>query len=75
MKVKNKSMNDVKVKQIDVYAIEERLRKDKSKEGVEVWQYIKALKNVNERQKELTNKAISKIKELATELANYRTPL
>lgn len=58
-------MENPKVKSIDVYSIEERLRKDKSKEGVEVWQYVKALKNVLEKQTQLTNTAIAKVKELS----------
>ncbi|MGN6436892.1 MAG: hypothetical protein ACTHMM_10180 [Agriterribacter sp.] len=50
------------VKSIAVYKIEERLRKDKTKEGAEVWQYVTALKNALERQKQLTADAISKLR-------------
>ncbi len=55
----------IQVKSIDVYAIEDRLRKDKTKEGIEAWQYVKALKEALKRQQELTGTAINKIKELS----------
>lgn len=55
----------IQVKQIDVYGIEERLRKDKSKEGIAVWQYVKALKEAMKKQQELTALAINKLKEQA----------
>lgn len=56
---------NITVKSIDVYAIEDRLRKDKTKEGKEVWEYVRALKAAHERQKDLTATAIRKIRELS----------
>ena len=47
-----------KANQIDVYSIEARLRKNDK----EAWQYIKALKAHDERQKDLLAKALGKIK-------------
>ncbi len=52
----------IQVKQIDVYGIEERLRKDKTKEGVETWNYVKKLKEALVRQQQLTSEAISKLR-------------
>lgn len=51
------------VKSIDVYKIEERLRKDK--DLADVWLYVKRLKEALVRQQELTGKAISKLREQA----------
>lgn len=53
------------VKSIDVYGIEERLRKDKDLK--DVWQYVKSLKEALVRQQELTGKVISKLKEVSRE--------
>lgn len=55
----------IQVRSIDVYGIHERLRKDKSKEGKEVWNYIKRLNEALTRQQELTAHAISKLREYA----------
>jgi len=55
----------IEVKSIDVYTIEDRMRKDKTKEGKENWKYVCALKEACERQTELTAKAISKIREIS----------
>ena len=55
----------IRVKSIDVYGIEDRLRKSKSKEDKEVWQYIKSLKEAYQRQQDLTKLAMKKIRELA----------
>lgn len=52
----------IQVKCIDVYAIEARLRADKTKEGKEVWNYVKKLKEALKRQQELTALAISKLR-------------
>lgn len=49
----------MKVKQIDVYGIEDRIRKTDK----ETWQYIKALKEALKRQQELTNLAIKKLRD------------
>jgi len=51
------------VKNIDVYAIEARLRADKTKEGKEVWNYVKKLKEALVRQQELTRLSISKLRD------------
>lgn len=56
----------IQVKSIDVYKIEERLRKDKDLK--DIWQYVKSLKIALDRQKELTNLAISKLKKSTTKL-------
>lgn len=53
----------MKVKQIDVYAIEDKLKKDKSLS--DIWHYVKALKEALVRQQELTGKAISKLREVS----------
>lgn len=52
----------IQVKSIDVYGIEERLRKDQTKEGKETWNYVKKLKEALERQQKLTAEAISKLR-------------
>lgn len=57
----------ITVKSIDVYGIEARLRKDQSKEGKEIWHYVKALKEALGRQQKLTGEAISKLRESATD--------
>lgn len=57
----------IRVKQIDEYGIEQRLREGKDKETL---QYIKALKEALKRQQELTNMAISKIKRYAEKYGN-----
>jgi hypothetical protein len=57
----------IRVKSIDVYGIEERLRQAKDKETL---QYIKALKEAYERQYLLTNDAISKLKRYAEKYGN-----
>lgn len=54
----------IQVKSIDVYGIEDRLRKSKSKEDKEVLQYIKALKEAYARQGDLVKMCMSKIKSL-----------
>jgi ABC-type uncharacterized transport system YnjBCD substrate-binding protein len=56
----------IQVKSIDVYGIEARLRKDKSKEGKEVWNYVKKLKEALERQQKLTADAIAKLRQNST---------
>lgn len=53
------------VKSIDVYGIEDRLRKSKNKEDKEVLQYIKALKESYKRQQDLVATCLRKIKELS----------
>jgi hypothetical protein len=57
----------IRVKSIDVYGIEERLRKDKDKE---VLNYIRSLKEAYERQCSLTNEAIAKIRRYAEKYGN-----
>jgi hypothetical protein len=57
----------IQVKSIDVQTIEERLRKDKDKETL---QYIKALKEALDRQRDITNLAISIIKRYAEKYGN-----
>lgn len=57
----------IQVKSIDVYGIEERLRKDKDKDTLN---YIKSLKEAYERQRDLTNIAIAKIKRYAEKYGN-----
>lgn len=52
----------ITVKSIDVYKIEDRLRKDKTPEGKETWNYVKKLKEALERQQQLTKLAISKLR-------------
>lgn len=54
----------MQVKAIDVYGIEERIRKTDK----DCWIYIKRLKEANEREKDLTKLAISKIRELSKQL-------
>lgn len=56
---------NIQVKSIDVYGIEEKLRKDKDQK--DVWQYIQSLKKALEGQQRLTNEAISKLRQLALE--------
>lgn len=53
----------IQVKSIDVYGIEERLRKDKSQK--DVWQYVQSLKEALKRQQSLTALAIGKLRECA----------
>lgn len=53
----------IQVNSIDVYGIEARLRKDKSKEGKEVWHYVKKLKEALTRQQQLTALVISKLRQ------------
>lgn len=53
----------IQVKSIDVYSIETQLKQNK--ELKDIWQYVKCLKEALERQKLLTNHAISKLKECA----------
>jgi hypothetical protein len=55
-------------KQVDVYAIEARLRK----EDKAAWQYVKALKQALENEQTLTKKAINKIREQGIELLAYQ---
>lgn len=57
----------IRVKSIDVYGIEERLRRDKDKDTLN---YIKSLKEALERQQDLTNMAIAKIKRYAEKYGN-----
>jgi len=52
----------MQVECINVYEIEDRLKKDKSKEGKEVWNYVKKLKEALKNQQNLTQLAISKLK-------------
>jgi hypothetical protein len=52
----------IQVTGIDVYRIESRLRKSKNPEDKEVLQYIKALKQAYQRQADITNLAISKLR-------------
>lgn len=65
----------IQVKSIDVYAIHERLRKDKSKEGKETWNYVKRLNEALERQKELTGLAISKLRKPEPESPSLSVPI
>jgi hypothetical protein len=65
----------IQVKQIDVYGIEARMRKDKSKEGKENWHYVKALKEALTRQQRLTGEAISKVKQQAEEINKLKHSL
>lgn len=53
--------NDVTVNSLDVHKAEEELKSC----PLIVRQYVKALKNALDRQKDLTNTAISKIRELS----------
>ena len=55
----------IQVKSIDVYAIHERLKKDKTKEGKETWNYVKQLNEALVRQQKLTGEAISKLRQLS----------
>lgn len=52
----------IQVKSIDVYGIEDRLRKSKLPEDKEVLQYIKALKEAYKRQCDITQLAIKKLR-------------
>jgi hypothetical protein len=54
----------IQVKSIDVYGIHERLRKDKTPEGKEVWNYIQKLNEALVRQQKLTAEAIAKLKSM-----------
>jgi hypothetical protein len=54
----------IRVKSIDVYGIEDRLRKSKDPKDKEVLQYIKALKEALKRQQDLTNECISKLRQV-----------
>lgn len=62
----------IQVKSIDVYGIEDRLRKDKSPEAKEIWQYIKALKESYQRQGDLVKKAMTKIRQQAEEIQQLK---
>lgn len=62
----------IQVKSIDVYGIEDRLRKDKSPEAKETLQYIKALKENYHRQGDLVKKAMTKIREQAAEIQKLK---
>ena len=53
----------IQVKSIDVYGIEDRLRKDKDLK--DIWNYVKALKRALESSQETTRKAIGKLREYA----------
>lgn len=53
----------IQVKCIDVYGIEDRLRKSKDPHDKEVWHYIKKLKESAESWKRLTHHAIKKLRE------------
>lgn len=57
----------IQVKSINVYGIEDRLRKDQTKEGKETWNYIKKLKESLERQQQLTAETISKLRKPITD--------
>lgn len=57
----------MQVKSIDVNAIHERLRKDKTKEGKEVWNYVKKLLESLEMQKKLNGHAIEVIKRISNQ--------
>lgn len=57
----------IRVKSIDVYGIEKRLRDNKDKETL---QYIKSLKEAYQRQQDLTNMAIAKLKRYAEKYGN-----
>lgn len=55
----------IQVKQIDVYGIEDRLRKSKLPEDKEVLHYINSLKEALKKQRELMAEAITKLVELS----------
>jgi hypothetical protein len=56
----------IQVKQIDVYGLEARLKKDDK----EAMNYINKLKEAYERQRDLTNMAIAKLKRYAEKYGN-----
>lgn len=60
----------IQVKSIDVYKIEARLKKDTSKDGVETWGYVKALKESYARQGDLVKIAMKKVRELSAQITN-----
>lgn len=61
----------IQVKSIDVYGIEERLRKDQTKEGKETWNYVKKLKEALERQQQLTREVVGKLRSVSVEFMNW----
>lgn len=62
----------IQVKSIDVYGIHDRLRKDKSKEGEETWNYIKRLNEALVNQQKLTAEVISKHTRVSKEVYELR---
>jgi hypothetical protein len=65
----------IQVKSIDVYGIHDRLRKDKSKEGKEVWNYVNQLNEALKRQQALTGEAIGKLTRVSKEAYELRQAL
>ena len=63
----------IRVKSIDVYGIEAKVKANP--ELKDVWQYIKSLKEAHERQKDITNKAIGKLREVSAELSQLKSNL
>lgn len=63
----------MELNQFNVHALHERLRKDKTKSGKEIWEYVKKLNESLEKQKELTGLAIKKIKQLTNKTQNNET--
>jgi hypothetical protein len=53
----------IQVNSLDVYGLEEKLRKSDDPLVKEAWHYIKQLKEALKRQQELTAKAIQKLRE------------
>lgn len=62
----------IQVKSIDVYSIHDRLRKDKSKEGKEVWNYVKKLNEALTSQQRLTGEAISKLRKVSPDMKLFK---
>jgi hypothetical protein len=60
----------IRVKSIDVYGIEFRLQRAEDHDSREIWNYVKSLKEALQRQQDLTNQAISKLKRYAEKYGN-----
>lgn len=65
----------IQVKSIDVYGIEARLRKSKTKEDKETLQYINALKEAHIRKDSLINDLMFKIKSSASKIGDLLNQL
>lgn len=55
----------IQVKSIDEFGILERLRKSKDPNDKEVLEYVKALKEALERQRDITKMALAQLREVS----------